>query len=113
MPDEPELEVPDGAAVFPLIPEELHVHPLLLAVLHAVVFLDGSSDDVVHPAAASEALEYLATYLQRLRGPERRRVQEDMDCLVAYARQERWPKSAVRFLQTFLADFGVPGDDQA
>ena len=35
-------ETPDGAAVFPLIPAELGVHPLLLAVLHAYVFLDGS-----------------------------------------------------------------------
>ena len=32
-------EVPEGAAVFPEIPAELGVHPLLLAVLHAVVFL--------------------------------------------------------------------------
>ena len=34
-------EVPEGAAVFPTIPAELGVHPLLLAVLHAVVFLEG------------------------------------------------------------------------
>ena len=27
-------EIPDGAAVFPQIPDELGVHPLLLAVLH-------------------------------------------------------------------------------
>ena len=42
-------EVPDGAAVFPLIPAELGVHPLLLAVLHAYVFLDGSDDDGRQP----------------------------------------------------------------
>ena len=53
-------EVPDGAAVFPEIPAELGVHPLLLAVLHAFVFLDGSDDGVVNPAAADEAMEYLA-----------------------------------------------------
>ena len=33
--DEPESESPDGAAVFPLIPPELGVHPLLMAALHA------------------------------------------------------------------------------
>ena len=48
----PSSEVPDGAAVFPLIPADLGIHPLLLATLHAVVFFDGSSDDVVHDAAA-------------------------------------------------------------
>src|SRR5207253_10130514 len=91
-------EVPEGAAVFPLIPEELGVDPLLLAVLHATVFLDGSKDDVVDAGAAAEALEYLATYLQRLDGERRRRAREDMACLTAYARQEKWPKQLVRFL---------------
>src|SRR5882672_9544795 len=63
-------EVPEGAAVLPLIPKELGIHPLLLAVLHAVVFLDGSSEDVLNDAAANEALNYLATYLQLREGRE-------------------------------------------
>ena len=40
--------VPEGAAVFPLIPLEVDVHPLLLAALHAVVFLEGSEEGIVH-----------------------------------------------------------------
>jgi hypothetical protein len=100
-------EVPDGAAVFPLIPEELGVHPLLLLVLHAIVFLDGSDDAVVNDAAADEALQYFATYLQRLTGPELRRVREDMETLLQFARQERWPAEELKFLQGFLHDFGV------
>jgi hypothetical protein len=107
MSDEERSDVPEGAAVFPLIPAELGVHPVLLAVLHAVVFLEGSEPDVVHPAAATEALEYLATYLQRLKGSELRRVREDLDCMTAYARQENWPKQQVRFLKEFLTSFGV------
>jgi hypothetical protein len=107
MADEAEREVPEGAALFPLIPPELDVHPLLLAVLHAVVFLDGSAETVVHPAAAEEALEYLATYLQRLHGPELERVQADLAALVGLARQQRWSKPEVQFLKDFLADFGV------
>jgi hypothetical protein len=107
MADEAEREVPEGAAVLPLIPEGLGVHPLLLAVLHAVVFLDGSDDDVVEPAAAGEALHYLATYLQRLTGPELRRIREDMMTLAAYARREKWPKQEIRFLKEFLEEFGV------
>ena len=41
--DETESEVPDGAAVFPDIPLELNLHPLLLAVVHTVVFLAGQT----------------------------------------------------------------------
>src|SRR5262245_47897524 len=98
--------VPQGAAVMPQIPAELGVHPLLLAVLHAVVFLDGSEDEVVDPDAACEALEYIAAYLQRLGGDDLRRMREDLQCLASYARQEGWPKQQVRFLKDFLDDFG-------
>ena len=107
MADPQSAEVPDGAAVFPLIPAELGIHPLLLATLHAVVFFDGSSDHVVNDAAADEALQYVATYLQRLQDPELKRVKEDIDCLLAYARQEKWPKEEIDFLRSFLRDFGA------
>lgn len=98
---------PDGAAVFPLIPAELGVHPLLLAVLHAYVFLEGSEEAVLNGAAAEEAMQYLATYLQRLTGPELRRVTEDLDTLVGFAKHEKWPRQQVRFLHEFLKDNGV------
>ena len=111
MADPAEPEVPEGAAVFPLIPPELGVHPLLLAVIHATVFLSGSEDTVVDPAAAGEAEEYLATYLQRLTGPDLERVRADLECLVAFARQEKWPRQEVQFLKTFLDDFGIGGDE--
>ncbi len=100
-------EVPDGAAVFPLIPEVLGIHPLLLAVLHAVVFFDGSDADVVNDAAANESLNYVATYLQRLQGPDLQRIREDMDALAAFGKQEGWPKEEMQFLQEFLVEFGV------
>ncbi|HET6576022.1 MAG TPA: hypothetical protein VFG68_20645 [Fimbriiglobus sp.] len=100
-------DAPEGAAVFPLIPAELGVHPLLLAVLHAYVFLEGSNDDVVDPDSAVEAMEYLATYIQRLDGAELRRVQEDLHALVGFAKHEKWPKQQVRFLQDFLKENGV------
>jgi hypothetical protein len=105
-------EVPDGSAVFPLIPEELGVHPLLLAVIHAAVFLDGSSEDVLEPNAGAEALEYLATYLQRLDAEQLRRAREDMECLTAYARQQQWSKEMVQFLQSFLDDMGAGRGDK-
>jgi hypothetical protein len=106
-------QVPEGAAVFPLIPPELGVHPLLLAVLHAAVFLSGSDDEVVHPEAADEALEYLAGYLQRVQGADLARLREDLEVLTSFARQEGWPKQLIRFVKNFLSDFGVTGSEEA
>jgi hypothetical protein len=100
-------EVPEGAAVLPEIPAGLQVHPLLLAVLHATVFLTGSDAEVVNADAADEAWQQMAGYLQRLEGAELRRAQEDMRCLTAYARQQGWPRPDVRFLKEFLSDVGV------
>jgi len=107
MADPSDAEVPEGAAVFPLIPAELGVHPLLLAALHATVFLVGSDDKVVECEAAEEAAQYIVTYLQRLQGPELQRVREDMDCLVAHAKQDHWPEQDIRFLENFLPEFGI------
>ena len=106
-----ESEVPEGAAVLPLIPPELGVNPLLLAVLHSTVFLAGSDDEVVNGPAAEEALQYMAGYLQRLDGELLRQVREDIVCLTAFARQEKWPKQLVRVLQSFLKDYGIENED--
>ena len=110
MAEEAESQVPEGAAVFPPIPEELGVNPLLLAVLHAVVFVDGSDAKVVDPAAAEEARQFIAGYLQRLAAPQLQQLREDMNCLANYARQQQWPKQQLRFLKEFLDDYGVGGD---
>ena len=106
---QPPAETPDGAAVFPLIPPELGVHPALLAALHAYVFLEGSDASIVNPAVAEEAMNYLVTYLQRLKGDDLRRAREDMATLAAFAKSEKWPKQQVRFLQDFLKDNGIIG----
>ena len=102
-------DVPEGASVFPLIPEELGVHPLLLATLHAYVFLSGSEEEVLNGKVADEAMQYLAGYLQRLGGADLRRTREDIKTLVGYAKHEKWPKQSVHFLTGFLADLGVEG----
>jgi hypothetical protein len=107
MSDEIESEVPDGAAVFPLIPPELNVDPLLLAALHGAIFLAGSAELIVNLAAADEALQIIAGYFQRLEGPALARVREDMACLVEHARAEKWPKQLVHALKAFLSDLGV------
>jgi hypothetical protein len=103
----PASETPDGAAVFPLIPVELGVNPLLLAVLHSYVFLEGTEEAVLNGAIAEEAMEYLVGYLQRLSGPDLKRVKEDFATLASFAKSEKWPKQQVRFLQEFLKDNGI------
>ena len=113
MADEAESTVPEGAAVFPLIPPELGVHPLLLGVLHAIVFLLGSAEDVVNPEAAGETVDYLAGYLQRLSEKELERVRADMKVLVDFARQEKWAKREIQFLKSFLDDCGVENKGKA
>jgi hypothetical protein len=102
-----EDESPEGAAVFPMIPAELGVHPLLLAVLHAYVFLEGSDPHVLNGTVAEEAMEYLVSYLQRLSGADLQRVREDFATLAAFAKSEKWPKQQVRFLQDFLKDNAI------
>ena len=110
--DEDESDVPEGAAVFPEIPEELGVHPLLLAVLHATVFFVGSTKEVVDPGAADEAIGRIETYLQRLQGDDLRRIEEDMTCLITYARSEKWDRGLIQALKTFLVDMGVTSEDE-
>jgi hypothetical protein len=105
--DELHDQVPEGAAVMPLIPAELGIHPLLLATVHSVVFFDSSAEEVVNEPAANEALSYLATYLQRLKGDELRRVREDLDTLIGFGREEEWPADVLKYLSSFLEDFGV------
>src|SRR4051812_40007061 len=107
MSDAADGDVPDGSAVFPLIPEGLGVNPLLLGVVHAAVFLSGSSEEVVHPAAADEALDRLADYLQRIQGDDLRKVREDMNVLTSLARQEKWPKELIQALMSMLDALGV------
>ena len=111
--DHSEDDVPEGAALMPEIPTELNVHPLLLAVLHATVFLDGSEDEIVDPDAGAEALEYMATYLQRLQGADLRRVQEDIQVLIAYAKDQEWSKQQVRFFKEFLSMYGIGEEGKA
>lgn len=109
MADEPAKsdESPDGAAVFPLIPEELGIHPLLLAALHSYVFLEGTAETMLNPVAADEAMNYLVGYLQRLDGDALKRVKEDFVTLAGYAKADGWPKQQVRFLNEFLKENGV------
>ena len=90
-----ERDVPEGAAVFPIIPPELGRGSLLLAAVHALVFLAGSDEVLVNAEAADEAVETMAEYLQRLKGDALVRVHEDMDRIMEHASKAGWPKQLV------------------
>ncbi len=100
-------EVPEGAAVFPEIPAELGINPLLLAVIHSAVFLSGSDAHIVEPQAADEALQYIGAYLDRLDGAALRQAGEDAECLLRFARQEKWPRQLLEALKNLLDDLGI------
>ena len=72
--------------------------------------MEGSDPNVVDPAAGDEARQFIAGYLQRLRGPQLQQVEEDMKCLVSYAQQAQWPEEQLSFLKAFLDDYGVGGE---
>ena len=109
---EQEDEEIEGAAFFPTIPPEVAIHPLLLVVVHATVFLT-SDKEIVHPAAADEAWQQLADYISRLKGADLLRVKEDMLVLRSYARQQGWPREDIRFLKSFLTEMGVEPEGDA
>jgi len=111
MADEEEREAPGGIAVFPEIPAELGVDPLLLALIHTTVFIAGSDDAIIDPDAAAEVMDTLSQYIQRLDGARLQRVKEDLLALTGYARQQQWPKQEMRFLKEFLSSYGV-GEEQ-
>lgn len=101
MSEEYDDTIPEGAAVFPEIPEGLGIHPLLSAVMHATVFLSGSDSTVVNPAAADEALDWMVRYLEQLDGARLKQVQEDITCLLKYAKDEKWPKQLIEAIKSF------------
>ena len=63
--------------------------------------------------AADEAMQYVVTYLHRLKGPPLKQLQEEMNCLLDFAKQQGWSKEQQRFIRSFLSDYGIgePGRD--
>ena len=70
-------------------------------------------------AGKSTVFNLLTKFLTPSAGSIRRtstgtsRVEEDMACLVSFARQERWPRGLIQSLRTFLADLGVAAESES
>jgi hypothetical protein len=54
----------------------------------------------------------MADYLRRLDRAAVDRVREDMACIVAYARQQKWPKQLIHALKNFLSDMGLTDGEE-
>ena len=100
---------PTGRRCSREIPAELGVHPLLLAALHAYVFLEGSRRPRCStPPVGEEAMHYVVHLPPAARRcNDLRRAREDMAALVGFAKAEKWPKQHVRFLHDFLKENGI------
>lgn len=105
-----------GAALFelPLIPKELELSPLLMALLHLASFLDFSEEPAVDSRAAGQALARMGHYIQRLDDESVDALADDLDALAAHAKAAGWPEDALEFIEGFLENCGfVPEDEPA
>ncbi|GIW81067.1 MAG: hypothetical protein KatS3mg105_2874 [Gemmatales bacterium] len=97
----------EGVGVFPTIPPKVGADPLVLALLHALVFLEGSSDDIVERDAADEAVEQMAAYLRRLSPQQKADFQQSLQRLIEYARDEHWDDDQILYLKEFFENYGI------
>ena len=109
MPDADEVERPEY--VLPVIPAELELDPLLVALLHSVAFLDLADDDLMDPEAAGDALEHVGMYVQRLPDERLNAITADLEKLDAHAQSAGWSDAQREVVRDFLYSCGI-GDDR-
>jgi hypothetical protein len=112
--DEREDVDDDVAVIMPVIPAELEIDPLLLALLHCAAFLDLSTDEAVDPQDAVEVLEVVGLYVQRLPADRIEALREDLEELEEHARDKGFREPVVEFVREFLYNCGVDagGEDE-
>ena len=101
------------AFVMPLLPPELGVNPLLAGLLHCMAFLELSGDDTVDPDWAVEAMEYVATYVQRLPAKEAAAAAQELAAVAEYSRTQGASTEFTAFIAGFAESCGIPKDDTA
>ena len=69
--------------------------------------------DLVDDRTAAEAVDHIAAYLQRLKGPDLERIRENLKRLTEYAGKQKWPHDQALFLKEFLANHGVVPEGEA
>lgn len=106
-----DADAPEFPYVLPVVPEDLGIDPLFVALLHCAAFLDLADDEVMDPEAAGDALEHVGLYVQRLPPARLKEVEAQLAKLAAHAKSAGWPPDAVSFVEEFLYSCGI-GDDK-
>ena len=101
----------EGKFVMPVVPEELHVDPSTLAILHCVSFLELSGDETVDPDWAVEAMEHVAHYLHRFSQDEVSRMRADMQAIASWAESHEMPPQFIDLVQHFTEYAGLRPDE--
>ena len=98
--------------ILPLIPAELGIDPLLLALLHCAAFLDLASEEEVDSEAAGDVLENLELYITRLTADRLSEIQRQLEKLEEWAEEAGWNEELVDFVADFLYSCGIGDDDE-
>lgn len=98
-------------AFLPLVPTELGIDPILLALLQTAAFLDLSDDDSVDPEFAGDVLERVGLYVQRLPAERVPELQSQLGRLHAHAVEAGWPPDLSEFVGQFLYNCGLGDED--
>jgi hypothetical protein len=98
--------------IMPVVPAELGIDPLLLALLHCAAFLDLAGEEEVDPDAAGDVLENLEVYVKRLPLERLGELQSQLEKLEGWAEDKGWPEELVDFVSDFLYSCGVGDEDE-
>ncbi len=107
--ESPDGETPglEGIALFPDIPPELGIDPLLECLISMVVFITASDEDLVNPGAADEAFAHLQNVLSKLNGKRLARIREEIVVIAGWVKDQGLGTEAVKFIENFLDEMGV------
>jgi hypothetical protein len=97
--------------LMPVVPDELGIDPMLLALLHAAAFLDLAGDDSVDEEDAGDVLEHIGLYVQRLPPERLDDITAQLERLERHGKQNGWPGALTEFVADFLYNCGS-GDDE-
>ncbi|HLV22724.1 MAG TPA: hypothetical protein VKZ49_17660 [Polyangiaceae bacterium] len=111
--DGPDAEDGSAEEVFflPIVPPELEIEPLLLAVLHCAAFLDLAGEESVDEQDAGDVLEHIGMYVQRLPAPRLAELEQQLVRLQEHGKKASWPEPLVEFIADFLYNCGIGEDD--
>jgi hydrogenase maturation factor len=102
--------VTKSAALLPVIPEKVRIHPLTAALLTTAAFLDLVDDEQIPPALAQPVLVRVGLYVQRLSDEAADRLASDLERLAKYAAQAGWPEEAQEFVAQFMSYCGFASE---